>query len=799
MLNTKYLVELLQQSRNELEKEIRVDNINFDEFELVNSFLIYRALNQSNYSLSINYPNRDDKRDFYIPTLLSVAATLFFQNFVDDKTSYEVGEVVQKDGKRYRIIEKRDNDYIISSDDPGKTRIFPSRKGIRKYIVTTADLSKRQVRTKFDNYRNLFKLLFEEEYVPSKFSYKSAIIVERKEFLESLSVEKVPDIDLKKAIPFKWVTKKGFKKDESEYIPIEPMIYLLPDYETFKEFVLEDIDKLDSVVFIGRNKYIPFITRIRKDLRNKTIPKAIFIGSSEIESFSNLRTWRWTHNEINYFENDGDSSGTISFTSVTSEEFLQSIKQFEDRILEIEDEFCFNLRAVHRLKKYLHSLIFPNPQSRITSQKEFIKHAYIKEIQNVLYESFLEINRNPSEYIEELSNYIDEILGTIPTVKYDFFSESNQASILIVPDRFVETWKEEILKGQSGRHQIKYRILSFKEFKKKHNHYKTYKQVYFLTLFGYADFPIDIFRFITQSHLNYHFVLYPEEEQIAKNVLVKATNELIREYKSDDREYLSGITYPSVEKEETLTEMMERIYGQDNIETRRGYEYDSDEQVEYEITFSNSESIVVDGSKKILLEGGTRRKETVSNLIVGDRIRVYENTSKERLFDIAVESDDKGIFDKIIQYSKLWKQCLINYFTEKRSSTFTENHLLEEIQRNGGKIQIAALKKWLNIEDRVLFPSEIVNLFAIKETISCQILNENFDRVKQNRKLYRGIMIAIGRDLSDEIMDYIISDNRHKGEILKRFSDVQIKSIINASAPLLTIESIRIIESSDNE
>lgn len=99
MLNLEYIEQLIQLSRIELQKNYKIADFGFDNFELINFYLINNALNQYSYSLSINIPKREDKRDFYIPVLLSVAATLFFQNFVDDKTSYEVGEIVQKDWK----------------------------------------------------------------------------------------------------------------------------------------------------------------------------------------------------------------------------------------------------------------------------------------------------------------------------------------------------------------------------------------------------------------------------------------------------------------------------------------------------------------------------------------------------------------------------------------------------------------------------------------------------------------------------------------------------------------------------
>jgi len=60
-------------------------------------------------------------------------------------------------------------------------------------------------------------------------------------------------------------------------------------------------------------------------------------------------------------------------------------------------------------------------------------------------------------------------------------------------------------------------------------------------------------------------------------------------------------------------------------------------------------------------------------------------------------------------------------------------------------------------------------------------------------------MIALGRDLSDEIMDYIISGKKITGKILKRFTSEQIEKIINTSAPLKTVKAIKIIDSEENE
>lgn len=125
--------------------------------------------------------------------------------------------------------------------------------------------------------------------------------------------------------------------------------------------------------------------------------------------------------------------------------------------------------------------------------------------------------------------------------------------------------------------------------------------------------------------------------------------------------------------------------------------------------------------------------------------------------------------------------------------------MLAELVVNGAKIQITTLKKWLSLEDKDLFPSQTLNLIAIKKTIGCNVFNNSFDDIKRCKKAYRSIMIALGRDLSDEIMDYIISDKKVIGKILEQFSEEQIAKFIDASAPLQTIERIQIIENCEHE
>ncbi|MDD5346654.1 MAG: hypothetical protein PHW30_08960, partial [Proteiniphilum sp.] len=105
---------------------------------------------------------------------------------------------------------------------------------------------------------------------------------------------------------------------------------------------------------------------------------------------------------------------------------------------------------------------------------------------------------------------------------------------------------------------------------------------------------------------------------------------------------MSKIEYPIVEKDEDISDIILKFYEQESFENK-SYHYEYSENVEYEITSTDGENTILEGSKAILLsKDKLKRKEKVSNLIIGDKIRIYENTSKERLFQIATENDKKG-------------------------------------------------------------------------------------------------------------------------------------------------------------
>ena len=160
--------------------------------------------------------------------------------------------------------------------------------------------------------------------------------------------------------------------------------------------------------------------------------------------------------------------------------------------------------------------------------------------------------------------------------------------------------------------------------------------------------------------------------------------------------------------------------------------------------------------------------------MIGDKIRIYKNQHKEVLFNIAVNADKQGKFKDILDSTQLWKDKLIQYCTDDEK--------IEEIAHSC-KVKRGTVSGWLDDNSKTKFPQHIEPLN--------NILGNDYQKILKNKKNYNSIMIALGRDLSDEITDYIITNE--KGKLLEQFDDVSIDAISRHNMPIQEIKKIKII------
>ena len=129
-------------------------------------------------------------------------------------------------------------------------------------------------------------------FFPSEFKYKSVIVTD-KSIVDELKKYEVDGEKIHKAIPFQYVTKSG---TETDNIPIDPMIYIVNDYETARKQILNKGIEIRNITFIGQNKYKDNYLAIAEDLRDYRYENCLMIGSADIpeDSILNLLKWKWT-------------------------------------------------------------------------------------------------------------------------------------------------------------------------------------------------------------------------------------------------------------------------------------------------------------------------------------------------------------------------------------------------------------------------------------------------------------------------------------------------------------------------
>ena len=179
---------VFQKNFKKLKEYFDISNLGFTNFEIINSFLIYQTIKNSKINSLIYFPDKKSKSKFYIPSIFILALYNFIDNYLDDSTVVQVGDIVQKAGLRYKVI-RICNDEIVLEDKNRNLKEYI--KGIdlfkRNFIITTASLAERKVKIKFDLYKIFFTEILKLKgknknsvELPSKFKYKAVIVTDKK-------------------------------------------------------------------------------------------------------------------------------------------------------------------------------------------------------------------------------------------------------------------------------------------------------------------------------------------------------------------------------------------------------------------------------------------------------------------------------------------------------------------------------------------------------------------------------------------------------------------------------------------
>lgn len=780
---TKYIEILIEFAERKLKAHFQIDKLGLDSFETINSYLIYQTITESKKQKNtlIYIPDKETKTQFYVPAIFTLALYNFIDNYIDDSTVYQVGDILQEDGNRYEIIKKTENGFTIK----GANSIlkYPNHQQIKRYTITTAEFNARRAKLKFDIYKEFFSDILnietQKKYInlPSKFKYKSVIVTD-KSIVEELKQHNIKNRNINKAFPFQYIAKSGKKTDN---LPMDSMIFIVNDYETARKYILDKKLKVRNITIIGANKYKDHYREISEDLNNKKIESCLLIGSADISenAIPNLLKWRWTLPELDFF--NYFTTNPIQKLDVENDEFSIHLENFDSLISQIENDYGINLKELYKFVRSLFPIIIPSMESRLITQLDNMLVYFEKEGQDIVETAFYEID----EYdYEEIWDEILKAFSNLVTckkcskAKFEKLQEFYRIDYLVAPKEYLGIWVEEVNKDKIRN------VISFKDFESLDTANKT---IVFLGFFGYNHLKSMIYN---PNKIN--ILLYPQEKEHFESSFNKFKRETYLEIKNSDRNAISGISYKVTEKVENISDLISRLFEQDDkAKINPDYSDVNCSNIIKELTFENDDDVLeLDENKTVLLKIQRKERfEKVKNLIVGDIIRVYDNSTKEELYQVALEYDTDGEFTRIEEFSKLWKNELKKY--SKKFDSLTELH--QSLVEKGLSITNEfTLRNWTNVNSNIKFPQNKKDLSVLKKSINSDLLHENFNDILKYRLGYNRIMKSLGRRFSFEISDYI--QNKKKGKLLLRFSENQIQQFVDQNAKERIIKTIKVIE-----
>ncbi len=751
-MNTKYLEEIAAIANDEVSAKF-----GFSRFDQINIHLIGEVLTKNkHFWLDVN---GSDLSKFYESAIFAISVHFLEYNYCESrKILPEIGDKYQEGRKRYEVVKTGKNINGFSGTEAIKlkqrTGGYMRSLELNDFVEKFTKLDEGAGNTNRETFKPMLdfikEILGEEENIPS-FPYKFAVVAQKNDFESSF---KVSD---KKAFPYTYIADSGAKTKNIELAG--SMFFVASSYETIKEYIFDEDIQIESIIFIGKK----YDYSIQQDIDRKRFKQVIFIGEQKPDV--NCLKWQWTLPEYQYFENL--AQGKIEIIKVENEVLTELIEKFINHIKQLERDHYIRLQQrILPYIFYIYPLVVLAEDSRLKNRVDDLLHSFKKKSEQVLGEEFSNIGKDCTEFHQQLKIDYGVILKQFSfenNAKTRTLQQATETDYLLVPERqTIAVWQDEIQR----LNWQKTKIISFSQLKK----LSSPKSITILSLMDY-----DFYRSIRDSRHTINWLLYDVEYQRYQNFVIRYKNELIEEYKSKDRKKLTGIDYPDEIETESVDDLMDRIFDNEQPDDKE-YQNSYQDHISKKIIFEDDSDVELSANSTLVLinQHNESKKYSVGDLRVGDKVRVYKNQHKEVLFRIAADADTQGKFKEILDNATLWKDRLSQYCTD--------NDKIVEIA-NKCDVADSTVNGWLHNNSTTMFPQ---NLGGLQD-----ILGNVYEKIFINKKKYNSIMIALGRNLSDEVSDYIISNE--KGQLLSQFNDASIKAISEHNMPIRTIKEIVII------
>ncbi|MDO8996048.1 MAG: hypothetical protein Q7U77_05435 [Sediminibacterium sp.] len=818
IFNKEYLKDLIEHSKQSLNQTFCFHKDNFSKFDTVNSFLIDKVLKSDRTNILITSPTKDKLNDFLLPTILITSLHCLTKNS-NSETELSVSDIlVSKEDGRVSTV-KDVNETSIRILPLGTTRRIDI-ENLSNYVQISPRYADRLEEVRFSKTRiNNFEATKRKEIteygsvlsyfnttdiqLPLKNKTKVIFVASKNEILP-----KIPS-----CIPYQYVNKSGEVYPDT---PFDPLLIVVNDFNTAKEFFIEKGIPIDTIVFIGDTKYQQSISAISKAYRQQKFNRSIFIGTQDIEIGENFEVlkWNWTLPEIKFFNQQQYQNLTPEI--ISNADLSEATLKFTNFISETERRYE-NLINLKRLLKFIRK-VYPitaiGNVNRIRERANEIYAAFETEAEEVFQDEYYNIDTDYKEDFEQLKSITKNIIDLIKNgnAKNDWFKKATGIDYIVVPKSIKKHCEKEIQNCFSSKqkgitlnslgniaellNQPKQDvngdyaglkdtpIITVSEFLKKEPDGKTHL---LLSLYSNGIYTDVLLQKILAGNQKTKILCYAEEAKVLQMYLQGFQREDETELRSVHREQLCGIKYPETPNinTENIDEWIKHLIGLDEQKYTR-----ADEQ-RYEIVFDDESKTVERESKKVFVDEYEELYKEINQLKKGDKVRIYRNPDKETLHDIIKMTDEKDLFTRVDNFSSLWKNALRSHFSNKGADYHFEM-FFEELKENGLSVDKPRLEYWLKEDCKTKFPMKKRDLLAIIKTTNHSELNGNIQNIFALKTTYSGRLVKAGVEFSEEINTYILT--KEKGKMLDWLSDEHIEHIVSNGAPLRTIKTIQLID-----
>jgi len=739
-------------------------------FENANSFLISQSIKKQR-NLLINSANIYDDRELFRACVYTLIHCFFNLNFIDvENDKPEVGNKYQRGNKRYEVIEtgvvKAGCEGVmlqcISRGSDSRIDWLSLDYFYEDYIKLDDDAG-RSNRNTFGPISELIKLLTDKNGNISSYPHKFAIICSKKHFQDSFLLQE------RKAFPYEYVTKNEVAQPN---LPLPDfMFYIASSYDAIVDHVLDKDINLDLLVNIQNTNLREFFNPIYTD----RIKQVIHIGHEKPQHRESL-TWKWTFPEINYYTTEGEFNKQLQKIVIDNPTLNNAVENLVQAVKNLEEKYSIDLKQIDRLVVDLFDVILLNDGKRSINRIRNLESSFSDMLESLLNQKLTHLGYDNEIFVDLVDRYKNVVaqISSKENSKSEEFKNLSEPQYILVPyNQNKQLWKNEI--WQLHWHNTE--IIDFKQFKA----LEDISQVLVLGIHNKY-----LFYAIYGSKHSIKWLLYNSENQLFEKYKKEYSESINRELTSADRFELSGVEFiPEEEKEEvssvidsvsseSISDLFDRIFDdQASYDDHYGYETNYEQQLKRIIFTNNTHSDVSPHGLAIVIENDRPILSSIPEIVEGELVRVYENSDHDFLFNKLLAADESGRFQDIMDSSNLWKEAI-----RSKVGRFASNAIT--IAREFG-VEPRTIEGWIKPNSKTKFPQNI-------EKLKPYLSDSDYEKITKNCGAYKRLMIAAGRDLSNEVFQYIL--NGKTGQMLSEFDANFIEKLVDANAPIRRVKEI---------